>query len=138
MKTAFLLALVGSSLLMSSGCQKAGEITPAADLTTGRILRVEQTTDGQGQNSRLRWVVDIAPIMLPGRGNRLYPEAKVFTLSDTAVYRTGRMIRFHYQLVPYAQQTPWVTVAERFDMSAAGPWASMRPEITVTDAQVVN
>ncbi|NKI89458.1 hypothetical protein HBN54_002056 [Hymenobacter sp. 1B] len=73
---------------------------------------------------------------MPGQADRPYSEAKVFALGDTAVYRVGQTVQFHYQLVPYAQQTPWKTYYEYFNMAATVPWTEPRPEITVTDAQV--
>jgi len=138
MKAVPLLALAAVSLLtMSNSCSKAEDASPTADLTTGRILRLEQTFDQQLHNPQPRWVVDLSPLSLPGQANKPYQEAKVFALGDTAVYRVGKTVRFHYQLVPYAQQTPWKTYYEYFNMAAAAPWTEPRPEITITAAQVV-
>lgn len=124
-----------SLLIMSNSCHKQDEISPA-DLVTGHILRVEQTFDQQMANPRPRWVVDLAPLSVPGKANHPYAEAKVFGLGDTAVYRVGRTVQFHYQLVPYAQQTPWKTRYEYYNMAAVAPWTEPRPEIVVTDVQL--
>ena len=138
-KAISLLALATVGLLtICSGCQKEPAVSPAAGLTTGRILRLDQTFDEQLHHPRPRWVVDLAPLSLLGQADRPYSEAKVFALGDTAVYRVGRTVQFHYQLVPYTQQTPWKTYYEYFNMASMPPWTEPRPEITVTDAQVIS
>jgi hypothetical protein len=138
MKASFPLVLASLSLLtMSNSCHKEEEVAPS-DLVTGRILRVEQTFDQQLANPRTRWVVDLAPLSLPGKANQLYAEAKVFGLGDTAVYRVGRTVQFHSQLVPYAQQTSWKTRYEYYNMAATAPWTEPRPEIVVTDVRLTS
>ena len=130
-----LLALLAAAALCSCHNQTVTPQEPAG-WTMGRILRLDQTVDPQLHRPRPRWVMDLAPLSLPGQADRPYSEAKVFGLGDTAVYRVGRTVRVHYQLVPYAQQTPWKTYYEYFNMAAMPPWTEPRPEITVTDAQV--
>lgn len=113
MKAHQILALAGISLLaMSNSCEKEGDVSPTADLTIGRLVRMDMTIDNKGQNSRPRWVVDIAPVSLEGPGGKSYQQAKVFNLPDTATYKAGQVLTFHYQVVPSTQQTPWKTLFE--------------------------
>ncbi|GAB3637918.1 hypothetical protein GCM10027422_35080 [Hymenobacter arcticus] len=62
MKARLPVALLAISLLtMSNSCQKEADVTPATELVTGRLVKVEMISDPQYKNSRPRWIVDIAP-----------------------------------------------------------------------------
>lgn len=133
-----LFALASLSLLaLGNTCGKERDTAPTPALTAGRLRKVELTFDSRGQHPRPRWLVDTAPLALEGLGGALYQRAKVFDLPDTATYRVGRAITFHYQLVPLAQQTPWKTSYEWWNMAATMNEADTLPEITLTDVSVV-
>ncbi|GAA4493205.1 hypothetical protein GCM10023172_01480 [Hymenobacter ginsengisoli] len=134
MKAVSLPALATASwLTISSGCQKGGDASPASDLTSGRLVKVETTLDGTGQNPRPRWRIDVAPLSLAGYQGTLYQQVKTFSLPATADYQVGQTITFQYQLVPYAQQTPWKTGYEWNAVPAMPPGATALPEITLID-----
>lgn len=134
MKATALLALVTVGLLTSSsGCRKDVGASPASALTSGRLIKLETTIDDAGQNPRPRWLIDVAPMSLAGYLGALYQQAKTFTLPAGAAYHVGQTIPFRYQLVPYAQQTPWKAGYERSVFSAMAPGATALPEITLTD-----
>jgi hypothetical protein len=62
-----LLAFVGISLLaLSTGCSKEGKVSPAAEVTAGRLVKMPLTSDASGQNTRPRGIVDMAPVKLEG------------------------------------------------------------------------
>ncbi len=134
MKTTLLLALATASLLsLSSGCRKEDAASPASGLTRGRLVKQENTVDATGQLTRPRWIIDLAPLSLAGDHGTLYSQAKVFTLPPTSAYQVGQTVSFHYQLVPYAQQTPWKTGYEWNAVPAMAPGATALPEITLFD-----
>ena len=133
MKTTRLLALAAASVLtLSSGCRKEGA-PPEAELTSGRLVKQESTVDATGKITRPRWIIDLAPLSLPGYQGALYPQAKVFNLPPDAPYHPGQTLAFHYQLVPYGQQTPWKTGYEWNAVPAQPPGATALPEITLFD-----
>ncbi|GAB3637815.1 hypothetical protein GCM10027422_34050 [Hymenobacter arcticus] len=135
MKARQLLALACSSVLATStGCTKDGDVSPESAFTTGQLVKLETTLDGTGQNPRSRWIIDLAPITLEGYQAKLYSQVKVFNLPANLDYQAGQRISFHYQLVPYAQQTPWKTTYEWLAVPAMPPGATALPEISVTDA----
>jgi len=134
MKAVSLLALTTASLLtISSGCHKDGDASPTSDLTSGRLVKLETTIDGTGQNPRPRWRIDVAPLSLAGYQGTLYQQVKTFSLPATADYQEGQTITFHYQLVPYAQQTPWKTGYEWNAVPAMPPGTTAWPEITLSE-----
>lgn len=136
MKAVSLLALaIGSLLTISSGCRKDGDSSPTSALTSGRLVKLETTFDKSGQNPRPRWLIDLAPLSLAGYQGALYQQAKTFSLAATTNYQVGQTITFHYQLVPYEQQTPWKTNYERYAVPATPPGATALPEITLSDFQ---
>jgi hypothetical protein len=136
MKAVSLLALaIGSLLTISSGCRKDGDSSPTSALTSGRLVKLETTLDKPGQNPHPRWLIDLAPLSLAGYQGTLYQQAKTFSLPATADYQVGQTITFHYQLVPYEQQTPWKTGYEWNAVPATPPGATALPEITLSDVQ---
>ena len=133
MKVAPLLALTTAGLLaLSSSCRK-DEASPLAGLTTGRLAKSENTVDATGQITRPRWIIDLAPLSLAGYQGALYPQAKAFNLPTGTPYHVGQTLTFRYQLVPYAQQTPWKTGYEWNGVPAQPPDATALPEITLSD-----
>ena len=106
-------------LLLAVGlgsCQRSGvSPRPADDHTArGQVLRYDLTYDAQGQNPRVRWIVQLAsPMRVPGWGDRDYTQVKVFSLADTTIFRPGVKFNFTYQRVPEADQTAWATNYER-------------------------
>jgi hypothetical protein len=117
MKARQVFALAGISMLaMSNSCEKQSDAIP---LTTGRLVKTETTLDIHFANPRPRWVVDIAPLSLPGWKGNSYQQVKVFNLLDTVEYKPGRIVAFHYQLIPYDQQTPWRTWVEQHNIRAS-------------------
>ena len=142
MKTVPFFALVGIGLLaMSSSCEKE-PAAPRTPLSTGRLVRLETTIDDRGQSPRPRWEVEVSPLSFPGltEGGVFGPafqQVKVFDLPDTATYRAGRAIRFRYRLVPQAQQTPWRTPYERYNMAPGLAWGDRLPELTLSDVELV-
>jgi hypothetical protein len=132
-------ALAAASLLaMSFSCRKEGDALPREAIVTGRVLKTETTWDSKAQNPRPRWVVDIAPQSLEGNWpGHVYQQAKVFNLPDTVVCRAGRLISFHYQVVPAAQQTPWKTPLEWVNTQPAPAGAEPLAEITLSDVQLM-
>ena len=113
-------------------CRKQSEQAPQL---TGRIVRYETTFDQKASNPRIRWLVDVSPLTFNGLDGQPYQQVKVFGLPDTVAYRAGRTVRFRYQLVPYDQQTPWLTPYERFSVPAGPPGATPLPELIPTDVQ---
>ncbi len=142
MKALQFLALTGIGLLtMSSSCERE-DATPIVPLTTGRVVRIQITTDDQGQRPRPRWEIDVTPLSFPGlsvgsAAGEAFQHVKVFDLPDTAVYKAGRTLQFRYQLVPQAQHTPWRTAYERYNMAPGLAWGDRLPELSLTDVQVV-
>jgi hypothetical protein len=141
MKVVPFLALVGISLLaMSSSCEKE-LAAPSTPLATGRLVLLETTVDDRGQSPRPRWEVEVSPLSFPGltAGGVFGPEfsqVKVFDLLDTTLYRAGRTIRFRYRLVPQAQQTPWRTPYEMYNMAPVLAWGDRLPELTLSDVEL--
>ncbi|WP_126546799.1 hypothetical protein [Hymenobacter amundsenii] len=136
MKTIQLFALAGISVLaMSNSCATKDDISPNEPLIVGRIVRTETTVDAKSTNPRIRWVIDIAPLSLPGWAGHSYQQAKVFNLPDTISYKTGSMLTFHYRLIEEAQQTPWRTFYEWYNVAAQTqpPGAVPLPEIAIAD-----
>lgn len=112
MKITQLLALAGISMLaMSNSCQKE-DLTPELPVTTARVVKAEVTVDSDSRNPRTRWIINIAPLELPGWSGRPYQQARVFNLPDTVSYKAGTLFSFRYKLVPEAEQTPWKTLYE--------------------------
>lgn len=112
MKITQILALAGISMLvMSNSCQQE-DVMPELPEATARVIRTEITVDGDSRNPRTRWVIDIAPLELPGWSGRPYQQAKVFNLPDTISYKTGTRFSFRYTVVKEAEQTPWRTPYE--------------------------
>jgi hypothetical protein len=139
MKAPHLLTLAGISLLtMSNSCRKEEVVSPSLELTTGRLVRIEMTSDAQYKNPRPRWIVDIAPDSLPGFRDKLYQQVKVFDLPDTAVYKAGRTITFHYHLVPYAQQSAWKTFVETHFLGPMPYWTLLLPELAISDVHLAS
>jgi len=135
MKAVQFLALAGISLLaMSNGCEKEAA-TPSAPLQTGRLVLLQTTIDDEGHRPRPRWLVDVAPLSFAGLAGVAYQQVKVFDLPDTVVYKAGRYIKFHYQLVPQARHTPWRTAYERFNMAPGIAWGDKLPELNLSDVQ---
>ena len=138
MKINQVLALAGISMLaMSNSCGSEGDVAPAA-LTTGRLVRVENTIDVAGLNPRPRWTIDIAPGSLPGYEGVMYHQVKVFNLpiADT-IYQAGQAFTFHYKLVPYDKQTPWRTGYEWHNARATVVGDDALPEITCSQVEVI-
>lgn len=136
MKANQILALAGISMLaMSNSCEKEGNVSPNPELTKGRVVRYETTYDTNLKNPRTRWIIDISPLSLAGSGGKLYQKAKTFTLPDTASYKAGTTLLFHYTLVPYAQQTPWKSSPELLGVPAAPYETELLPEITLSGLQ---
>jgi hypothetical protein len=136
MKTTLLLALVAISLLiMSSSCEQESPVMP---FTTGQLVKIETTVDDNFSQPRPRWVVKIAPLSLPGLRGVPYQQVKVFSLPDTVAYKAGQAIIFHYQLVPYEQQTRWHTWLERHNLAQEPQGADPLPEVQVTDMQLAS
>ena len=134
MKVIPLLALATMSLLtMSSSCRKEEDASPPSDLTSGRLVKQENTIDRTGQIPRPRWIIDLAPLALAGYQGILYQQVKVFNLPPNTTYHVGQTLAFQYQLVPYAQQTPWKTGYEWNAVPAQPPGATALPEITLSD-----
>ena len=134
MKVVLRLALVGISLLaMSTSCEKQSDAIP---LVTGRLIKTETALDFHFANPRPRWVVDIAPLSLPGWKGISYQQVKAFNLPDTVEYKAGRTVTFHYQLVPYDQQTPWRTWVEQHKMAPSPDGIVVLPEVTISDIQL--
>lgn len=134
MKAAQILALVGISMLaMSNSCEKSDNVSPTAALTTGRLVKQENTIEATGKITRVRWIIDLAPVTLPGYQGIMYSQAKVFNLPATPSYSVGQTISFRYQLVPYDQQTPWKTGYEWNGVPAMPAGAISLPEITISD-----
>ena len=136
------LAVVGISLLALGNRCEPEPAVPAEPLATGRLVRLENTIDDQGQRPRPRWEVDVAPLAFAGlttggAPGQDYTQAKVFDLPDTATYRVGRSIRFRYQLVPPAQHTPWRTYYERMNTAPGMAWGDRLPELTPTQVELV-
>ncbi len=119
-------------LIALMACHKSLDNGP---LATGRVVRYETTVDSEIKNPRLRWLIDVAPLSFEGLGGRTYQQIKAFDLPDTTVYKAGQLLKFHYHLVPYAQQTPWQTFAERFSVPAAPSGVTALPELTLSDVQ---
>ncbi|GAB3637919.1 hypothetical protein GCM10027422_35090 [Hymenobacter arcticus] len=133
MKAYRLLTLASISLLAMSGCNKKGEVSPADGATTGRLVKMQLTYDMPGQNTQPRWIVDVAPLTLEGYQGKLYAQAKVFNLPTNVTYQEGQVLSFHYQLVPYAQQTPYKTGYEWGAVPPGPPGATALPEIILSD-----
>ncbi len=134
MKALSLLALATLSLLtMSNSCRQEEAVSPESDVTSGRLVEQQTTYDVTGQNPRPRWIIDLAPLSLAGYQGTLYSQAKVFTLPSNTTYQAGQTISFHYQLVPYAGQTPWKTGYELRAVPATPPGATALPEIILSD-----
>ena len=121
-----------SLLTISSSCSK-GEAPPLTNLTTGRLVKIENTLDASGQITHPRWIIDLAPLSLPGYQGALYQQTKVFNLPTNTTYQVGQTLSFRYQLVPYAQQTPWKTGYEWNSVPAQPPGATAWPEIMLSD-----
>jgi hypothetical protein len=136
MKTTLLLALTTVSLLtMSNSCEKESTAVP---LTTGQLVKIETTLDDIFSQPRPRWLVNIAPLSLPGLKGVPYQQVKVFSLPDTLSYKAGQAIVFHYQLVPYDQQTRWRTWLERHNLAQEPQGADPLPEVQVTEVQLAS
>jgi hypothetical protein len=131
--TLLLLALgVGS-------CQRASVGPDAAPdfLARGQVVRYDLTYDADGQNPRVRWIVQLAsPMRVPGLGDRDYTQVKVFNLADTAVFRPGVKFKFTYQLVPQADQTTWATNYEHSAMQDFPAGYLPNPELALDDVQL--
>lgn len=140
MKAVQFVTLTGISLLaMSSSCEKEAAV-PSAPLATGRVVRIETTIDDQGQRPRPRWEIDVSPLSFPGlsgggSAGGTYQQVKAFDLPDTATYKAGRLIQFHYQLVPPAQHTPWRTAYERYNMAPLMARGDQLPELRLSDVR---
>jgi hypothetical protein len=63
---------------------------------------------------------------------------KVFNLLDTVEYKPGRIVAFHYQLIPYDQQTPWRTWVEQHNMAPSPGGTDLLPEVIVSDIQLLS
>ncbi len=136
MKPSQILALTGISLLtMSNSCEKQGDAAPTSDLVTGRVLKTEITVDRHGQNPRPRWIVDIAPLSFPGWAGKSYQHVKTFSLPDTLTYKPGVALTFHYQLIPFEQQTPWQTEPERNNLGYSLVSGQPLPELVLSGVQ---
>jgi hypothetical protein len=133
-------ALAAAGMLaMSFSCRKENDALPSsARVVTGRVLKTETTWDSRAQNPRPRWIVDITPQSLEGNWpGHSYQQAKVFNLSDTVVCRAGRLLSFHYQVVPATQQTPWKTAYEWVNTQQAPAGAEPLAEVTLSDVQLM-
>ncbi len=98
-------------LAMSNSCQKE-DLTPELPVATARVVKTEIAVDSDSKNPRTRWIINIAPLKLPGWSGQLYQQARVFNLPDTLSYKTGTLLSFRYKLVSEAEQTPWRTLYE--------------------------
>ncbi|OGX89099.1 hypothetical protein BEN47_08215 [Hymenobacter lapidarius] len=139
MITMRILALVGlGAVAMSNSCQKE-EFTSETEVVTARVVRIETTVNANSKNPRPRWVVDIAPLELPGWTGRLYTQAKVFDLPDTLCYGVGTQFTARYKLTPQTQQTPWATIYEWYAVPAEiqPPGAVPLPELVLTNIVVI-
>lgn len=127
-------ALAGIGMLaMSNSCSKESEVSPTPGVVTGRLLKVETTWDVYAQNPRPRWTIDLAPASLEGFNGVMYQQAKAFNLPANATYQVGQAVSFRYQLVPYAQQTPWKTSYEWYSARPMPAGDVALPEIIVSD-----
>jgi hypothetical protein len=129
-------------LLLALGlgsCQRASvgpDATPDF-LARGQVVRYDLTYDADGQNPRVRWIVQLAsPQRVPGLDDHDYTQVKVFNLADTAVFRPGVKFKFTYQLVPQAEQTAWATNYERSAMQDFPAGYVPNPELTLDDVQL--
>jgi hypothetical protein len=138
MKRTPLLALATLSLLtMSNSCTKESDVTPTATIT-GRVLKMQLTDDVNGLQPRPRWIVDISPLSLEGKWpGHSYQQAKTFSLPDTALYKAGSLVSFHYQVVLVAQQTPWKTSFEWLNTQAGLGGAEPYAELTCSNVQLL-
>lgn len=105
------------------------------ELVTARVVKYEVTVDSKKQNPRLRCILAISPLSLPGFQGVTYQRAKTFSLVDTTSYRAGSKVAFKYQLVPQAQQTPWRTTYEWYGVPATPYEGDLLPEITLSEVQ---
>jgi len=122
-----------SLLTISSSCRKEDAVFLESDLTSGRLVKQEVTIDVTGQNPRSRWIIDLAPLSLAGYQGTLYSQAKVFTLPSNTTCQVGQTVSFHYQIVPYDQQTAWRIGYEWRAVPATPPAATALPKITLSD-----
>lgn len=138
MKFNLRLGLLGIGMLtMSSSCQRDNDASPTP-LTTGRLVKTQLTWASNTQNSRPRWIVDIAPLSFEGNWpGHTYPVVKVFDLPDTATYKAGKTISFRYQVVPPAQQTPWKTGYEWNNVAPQPGGAEPFAELRLSDVQLL-
>lgn len=124
-------------LTVCSSCQQDQEASPTP-LTTGRVVKIETTRDGQNLNPRPRWVIDVAPLSFEGNWpGHTYAQVKAFNLPDTSTYAAGKTISFHYQLVPVARQTPWKTAHEWHTMAPVPGGADPFAELMLSNVQLV-
>jgi hypothetical protein len=133
-----ILAIAGSGLFaISTSCTKQEAAAPIGTVATARIVGIETTVDGDFKHPRPRWTLDLSPIELPGWVGRSYQQVKIFTLPDTAAYKVGRTITFHYRLVPQAQETPWRTFGAWKSLAAYRTGTDALPEIITSDNELV-
>lgn len=129
------LLLLGLPLLAACA-RSAPEPAPALPIAQGVVVRHQFTTDARNQLPRLRWVVALdAPLTFPGLNGQSYAQVKVFGLPDTIGYRAGTRLRFRYQPVALAQQTPWLTPYERYAVPAGWPGYVANPELVLSDVE---
>lgn len=122
-----------------SRCQRAG-VGPKSSpdlLARGQVVRYDLTYDADGQNPRVRWIVQLAsPLRVSGLGDRDYTQVKVFSLADTVVFRPGVKFKFTYQLVPPNQQTAWATSYEQSARQNFAAGYVPNPELALDDIQL--
>ena len=123
-----------------AGCHRS-EVEPDAALpaafSRGQVVRYDLTYDAQGQNPRLRWIVQLAaPMRVRGWNGRDFTQVKVFSLADTLTFRRGVKFNFTYHLVPQEQQTAWATHYERAAILDFPAGYVPNPELALANVQV--
>jgi hypothetical protein len=104
-------------------------------LIRGRILRIEEVVDDEFKQTCFRWIIDVSPLRLPGFGERLYQQVKVFNLMNTKFYHPGVSISFNYKLVPYHQQTSFRSRYEWLATPAHPAGSIALPEIMLSNVK---
>ena len=120
--------------MLAACTQTAPDIAPTEPFIQGEIVRYQTTFDLHNQNPRTRWIIALdPPRTFTGTTGQVYAQVKVFGLADTVSFRAGTRLAFHYQQVPNAQQTPWLTSYERYAVPAFPPGDTAHPELQLTD-----
>ena len=82
--------------------------------------------------------MDVTPLGFEGNWpGHSYPQVKAFNLPDTTTYKPGKTIAFHYQVVPFAQQTLWKTGYEWGSFAPPPVGAEAFAELVLSDVRLV-